>query len=167
VLADGKYCIMQGLPGTDLDPDVADLEALTRLLVGLAWHSAHAAPAGVTFAQFRLLLVLGDLGRVPSSRLAAALGVNASSVTRMAGTLQAKGYLVRGAVEHNRSVVTVEVTDTGRRVVAQVLERRHAALGAVLDRMPPAVRRAVADAARQFTRTAATVPAMRAAPGAL
>lgn len=75
------------------DTESAALEALTRMLVGIAWDSAHAAPPGITFPQMRLLLVADGLGRVPCSALAAALGVNASSVTRLADKLAAHGYL--------------------------------------------------------------------------
>jgi DNA-binding MarR family transcriptional regulator len=152
----------------DVDSDVLALEALTRVLVGIAWNSAHAAPPGVTFPQMRLLLVLEGLGRVSCSRLASALGVNASSVTRLADKLEAHGYLVRSADEHKRSVVTVEVTEAGRKVVAQVLDHRHAALGAVLDRMPEQARQLTATAAREFVDAAAGVPTVDASgPGPL
>ncbi|WP_280142724.1 MarR family transcriptional regulator [Amycolatopsis rubida] len=98
--------------------DVAALERLTRVLVAVAWDSAHAAPRGVTFPQVRLLVVLDSLGRVPCSRLAEVMGVNASSVTRLADKLEAHGYVVRGEDEHRRTVVTIEVTAAGREVVA-------------------------------------------------
>lgn len=141
-----------------VDPDVALFEALTRVLVGVAWDSAHAAPVGVTFPQLRLLLILRDLGRVPSSRLAEVMGVNASSVTRLADKLQARGYVDRGADDRNRSVVTLEVSEAGQRAVVQVMERRHAALGAVLDRLAPEQRQAAADAARAFIAAAVAEP---------
>ncbi|MEC3981787.1 MarR family transcriptional regulator [Amycolatopsis sp. H20-H5] len=154
--------------GPDLDEDVAALEALTRVLVGIAWDGAHAAPPGVTFPQTRLLLILDGLGRVPSSRLAAAMGVNASSVTRLADRLETHGYLARGRDRQNRSVVTVEVTETGRRAVAHVLERRRTAFRALLDRMPPAQRKAATAAARRIVKAAAGVPAIgTAGPGPL
>jgi DNA-binding MarR family transcriptional regulator len=142
----------------EVDPDVGLFEALTRVLVGVAWDSAHAAPVGVTFPQTRLLLVLSDLGRVPSSRLAEVLGVNASSVTRLADKLEVRGYLHRGTDERNRSVVTLEVTDVGREAVGHVLDRRHAALGAVLDRLDPDQRRAATDTARAFIAAAVAEP---------
>jgi DNA-binding MarR family transcriptional regulator len=142
----------------DRDHDVGAWEALTRVLVSMASNSAHAGPPGMTFPQIRLLLILHELGRVPSSRLAAALGVSASSVTRLADRLEARGLLVRGRDEHNRCVVTVEVTEPGRRVVAQVLGFRHAALRAVLDRLPSAQRRVAGAAARRFAAAASAVP---------
>jgi DNA-binding MarR family transcriptional regulator len=165
-LAPGKYCVMQTLedavPGADAD--VAALDGLTLVLVGIAWECAHAAPPEVTFPQTRLLLILDRLGRVPSSQLATAMGVNASSVTRLADRLQALGYLARGRSPGNRSVVTLEVTETGRELVARILDRRHAALGALLDKLPLSQRAAAATAARQLVHAAATIPALGPAP---
>lgn len=164
-IADCKCCHMQDIPP---DPDVLALEALTRVLVGVAWDSAHAAPPGVTFPQIRLLVILESLGEVASSRLAQAMGVSASSVTRLADKLERRGHLVRGSDEHNRSVVTVDVTESGRQVVGHVLDRRHAALRALLDGMPPNQRRAAATAARRIVETAAAVPTISTAgPGPL
>lgn len=161
-LAIGKYCGMQILE--DADPDVVALDGLTLVLVGIAWECAHAAPPEVTFPQTRLLLILDRLGRVPSSRLAAAMGVNASSVTRLADRLEGLGYVARGRDERNRSVVTLEVTEAGHELVAQVLDRRHAALGALLDRLPATQRKAAATAARRLVHAAETVPALGPVP---
>ncbi|WP_040817662.1 MarR family winged helix-turn-helix transcriptional regulator [Nocardia jiangxiensis] len=142
-------------PGGESRPDVAALEVLTRTLVGIAWDSAHVAPPGVTFPQMRLLLVLQTLGRVPCSRLATALGVNASSVTRLADKLESRGFLSRGADAHNRSVVTVEVTEAGQQVVDEVLEARHAAFRIILDQLPEEKRQSVTAAAHDLVRAAA------------
>ena len=136
------------------DPEVAALEAMSRVIVGLAWSSAHQAPAGVTFTQFRALLALHELGSVSCSRLASALEVNASSITRVADTLERDGYLSRGKQPGNRAVVTLSLTETGREVVDDVLARRRAALVDVLDRMATEDRAALADSARRFTVTA-------------
>ncbi|MGK3207091.1 MarR family winged helix-turn-helix transcriptional regulator [Amycolatopsis sp. MEPSY49] len=149
-------------PGAD--PDVVALDGLTLVLVGIAWECAHAAPPEVSFPQTRLLLILDRLGRVPSSQLAAAMGVNASSVTRLADRLESLGYVARGRDARNRSVVTLEVTDTGHELVARILEQRHAALGALLDRLPPAQRKSAATAARRLVNAAATIPALGPAP---
>jgi DNA-binding MarR family transcriptional regulator len=175
-LAQSKSCFMQiesdQVPAAESDqewaaePDtgaeVAALEAMTRLLVRMAWSSAHTAPSGVTFSQFRALLALHELGVVPSSRLAAALEVNASSITRLADKLEHHGHLTRGRRAGNRGVVTLALTDAGRAVVTEVLDRRHAALGAVLAEMSPWWRRRVAAGARRFTATAVAMGAGQA-----
>ncbi|AHH15141.1 putative transcriptional regulator, MarR family [Nocardia nova SH22a] len=148
--------------------EIAALEALTRVLVSIAWDSAHAAPPGVTFPQMRFLLILQALGRVSSSRLAAALGVNASSVTRLADKLEARGYVVRGTDSHNRCVVTVEVSEAGREVVDQVLRRRQAAFGSLLDQLDAGSRAQIVDAARELVRAAAATPFVSSTgPGSL
>ena len=137
------------------DSDVAALELMTRALVGLTMRSLEVLEGAVTVPQFRLLLVLDELGQVPSSRLAARLGTLASSVTRLADRLEAAGLLVRGHDPRNRSIVTVEVTPAGRDLVARVVGRRHVLLAEVLDRMTPAERADAAGAARRFADLAA------------
>jgi DNA-binding MarR family transcriptional regulator len=134
---------------------VAAFEALTRALVGVALQSLQPLPAAVSLPQVRLLLTLSGTGRVPSSRLAEAVGMSASSVTRLVDRLQAAGYLARGGDERNRSIVTVEITAAGQELVDTVLEQRHAALSAVLDQMTPTSRRAATKAALEFARLAA------------
>jgi DNA-binding MarR family transcriptional regulator len=130
--------------------DVAAFERLTQALVGITAQSLDALDGAVTVSQFRLLRTLDGLGRVPSSTLAAALGTAASSVTRLVDKLVAAGFVTRGAATHSRSIVTVEVTETGREVVDAVLARRHALLEAVLDTMNEEERAHAALAAEHF-----------------
>ncbi|MGH3298555.1 MAG: MarR family transcriptional regulator, partial [Trebonia sp.] len=82
---------------------------------------------------------------------AEATGVPASSVTRLADRLEAAGLLARGGDARSRSIVTIESTAAGRALVARVVARRHELIAAVLDRMPPGERAAVARAAELFT----------------
>jgi DNA-binding MarR family transcriptional regulator len=132
---------------TSLDELVA-FEIATRDLVGLALRSLE--DQDVSLAQLRLLLVLDELGRSSSTRCAQALGVAGSSVTRLADRLDASGHLARGADPSNRSVVTLELTDAGRRVVQQVVAHRRRALTTVLDRLDSAERRACAAVLRRL-----------------
>jgi DNA-binding MarR family transcriptional regulator len=133
---------------------VAALELMTRALVGLTLQSLQVLGVEVSLPQFRLLLVLSGLGRVPSSRLAAELGMTASSVTRLADRLEAAGLAARGTDPRNRSIVTLEVTETGLDLVARVVQRRHELLAAVLNRMDPAERAAADQVARRFAELA-------------
>lgn len=140
--------------------DVAALEMLTRALVGLTLQSLEALDGQVSLPQFRLLLVLSGLGRVPSSRLAAEATMTASSVTRLADRLEAAGLLARGTDARSRSIVTVEVTEAGLDLVARVVARRQELLAAMLDRMEPAERAVIAQAARRFAGLAADATAL-------
>jgi DNA-binding MarR family transcriptional regulator len=137
--------------GDGARPDVLAFESLTRALVGIALESVHSAGHEVTLPQFRLLLALDGLGRVPSSRLAAQLGLAASAITRMADRVEQAGLVRRGADPRSRCIVTVELTNSGRELVAAVLARRHERLAAVLDLMSPQVHASAVAAAREFT----------------
>lgn len=119
-------------------------EVAARDLTGLALRSVEHV--GVSLPQFRLLLVLHELGRSSSTQCAQALGVVGSSITRLADRLDASGHLVRGADPGNRSVVTLELTAAGRRVVREVAAHRRRELGRVLDQLDPAERAACAAA---------------------
>lgn len=131
--------------------DVAAFELLTRALIGIALEGLRVAGSGqVSLPQFRLLLALQGLGRVPSSRLAAELGLAPSAVTRMVDRLQDAGLVQRGTDPRSRSIVTVEPTAAGHQLVAAVLGHRHELLSAVLDRMTPADHAAAVRAARLF-----------------
>jgi DNA-binding MarR family transcriptional regulator len=133
-------------------PDVAALEMMTRALIGIALEAVQSEGEGVTLPQFRLLLALEGLGRVPSSKLAAQLGLAASAITRMVDRLEHAGLAQRGADQSNRCIVTVELTAAGRCLVTSVLAHRHARLAAVLDRMSQDDRAAAVRVARQFAR---------------
>ena len=124
---------------------------MTRALVGLALEGINSAGAEVTLPQFRLLLALDGLGRVPSSKLAERLGLAASAITRMVDRLEEAGLVERGGDLGKRSIVAVELSARGRRVVHRALARRQARLAAILDAMSPDDREAAARIARRFT----------------
>jgi DNA-binding MarR family transcriptional regulator len=130
--------------------DVAAFDLLTRALIGIALEGLEVAGGEVSLPQFRLLLTLGGLGRVPSSKLAAQLRLAPSAVTRMVDRLQDAGLVQRGTDVHSRCIVTVEPTAAGHQLIDAVLSHRHELLGAVLDRMTPADHAAAVRAARQF-----------------
>lgn len=137
--------------------DVVALEMMTRALIGIALEGIRAEGiraegSDVTLPQFRLLLALEGLGRVPSSKLATRLGLAASAITRMADRLEHAGLIQRGTDQSNRCIVTVELTVVGRRLVADALTRRHARLAAVLDQMSPEDRETAVRVADEFTR---------------
>lgn len=155
-----------GAAGSVDSGEVHDLEMLTRALVGITLQSLEVLGGEVSLPQFRLLLVASAVGRAPSSRLAEAAAVPASSVTRLADRLEAAGLLARGGDARSRSIVTLEITEAGRDLVARVVARRRDLLAAVLARMAPRDRTAVARAAARFTDLAADAAA-RGASGPL
>ena len=66
------------------------------MLAGVALRSLDVLDSAVTLPQFRLLAVLADLGPAPSGRAARALGLDPSTVTRLADRMVAAGHVARG-----------------------------------------------------------------------
>jgi DNA-binding MarR family transcriptional regulator len=143
--------------------DVGALEMMTRALIGIALEGIISEGTDVTLPQFRLLLALEGLGRVPSSKLAARLGLAASAITRMGDRLEHAGLVQRGTDQGNRSIVTVELSVTGHRLVNSALARRQKRLAAVLDLMSPEDRAAAVRSARQFAELSGDAVAIGAA----
>ena len=134
------------------DDEVDAFQAATRDLIGVALRSLDALDGEVSLPQFRLLLTVRDLGPCPSSHVAHALGLGASSVTRLADRLHASGHLVRGTDARHRGVVTLELTGRGQHLVDQVLTWRRHELRRVLERLAPAERAATAAGLRSLHR---------------
>jgi len=130
--------------------DVAALELMSRAMVGLTMRSVEVLGGEASLPQFRLLLVLSGLGRVASSRLAAEMGLGASSITRLADKLEDAGLLARGTDPRSRSVVTLQATPAGVELVARVVARRQELLAEVLGRMTARERAEVSRIARRF-----------------
>lgn len=128
--------------------ELTAFEVATRDLVGLALRSVEQVE--VSLPQFRLLMALQDMGRSTSTECAKALGVAGSSVTRLADRLDASGHLARSGDPSNRSVVMLELTASGRKLVKQVAARRRRELSRALDRIDPAQRAACAAVLRDL-----------------
>ena len=135
----------------ELPPEAVDiLQAATRVLAGVALRSLDVLGGTVTMPQFRMLAVLADLGRARSVQVARALGLEASTVTRLADRLVAAGHVVRGSEPGHRSVVTLELTATGRDLVSQVAAWREQELARILGQLPVVGRVQVTTALRQL-----------------
>lgn len=139
-----------GAPGATLRSDVIALERLTQALVGITIQSLGALDETVTVAQFRLLRMLDGFDGAADVALAEALDAPASSVTRLVDKLETAGLVSRGADPRRPGTAALEVTDSGRAVIAAVLARRRLLLETVLNTMAPDQRQHVSDAASRF-----------------
>jgi len=139
----------------ELAPETVEvLQAATRVLAGVALRSVDVLDGAVTLPQFRMLTVLADLGRARSVQVAQALGLEASTVTRLADRLVAAGHVTRGSEPGHRGVVTLGLTATGQDLVSQVAAWRHQELSRILQRLPPATRGQLTTALRQLVEAA-------------
>jgi len=127
-----------------LTPGAAEvLQAATRVLAGVALRSLDVLDSAVTLPQFRLLAVIADLGPVPSGQAARALGLDPSTVTRLADRMVAAGYVARGTDPRHRGVVTLELTASGRDLVATADAWRRRELAQIMARLTPSQQAAV------------------------
>ena len=130
--------------GPELAPGTAEvLQAATRMLAGVALRSLDSLDTAVTLPQFRLLAVLADPGPVPSGRAAKALGLDPSTVTRLADRMVAAGHVTRGTDPRHRGVVTLALTPSGRDLVAAADAWRRRELAQIMGRLTPAEQAAV------------------------
>jgi DNA-binding MarR family transcriptional regulator len=154
---------MPGTPVPELTPEATEaLQAATRLLVGVALRSLDALGAAVTLPQFRLLAVLADLGPAPSGQAARALGLDRSTITRLADRLVAAGHVTRGSDPRHRGVVILDLTASGRDLVAKVDAWRHQELAQIMGRLEATDRATVIGALSQLAQAAGDDYAMTA-----
>ncbi len=118
------------------------LQAVTRVLVGVALRSIDLPGGAVSLPQFRVLAVLADLGPTRSGRLARALGLEPSTVTRLADRLVASGHIARSGDPRHRGVVTLSLTTRGRDLVTQVARWRRGELSRIAAEIAPGHRAA-------------------------
>ncbi|HEY3903920.1 MAG TPA: MarR family transcriptional regulator [Streptosporangiaceae bacterium] len=127
----------EAFPGGPASELVEVLQAVTRVLVGVALRSIDVPGEAVSLPQFRLLAVLADLGPTRSGRVARALDLEPSTITRLADRLVASGHVNRQGDPLHRGVVTLALTDRGTELVDQVAQWRRAELGRIAARLAP------------------------------
>jgi DNA-binding MarR family transcriptional regulator len=130
----------------------------SRALVAVAARSLAAAPADVTLAQYRLLVLLASRGPQYPSALAAELRAAPSSITRLCDRLVRKGLVARRHAEGNRRQVVASVTPAGRSVVDAVTRVRRREIAALIAAVPPERRASVVQALNDLGAAAGEVP---------
>ena len=109
-------------------PEAPRFRALTSLVraYGVAVREVEALlrPLDLNLSRFEILLVLSfsRRGRLPISRLRHALMIHGSSVTYLVDRLEEAGLVERGTDRHDRRVVLVSLTDTGRETIDRACE---------------------------------------------
>lgn len=116
------------------DDEVLDaLAALSRALVGLTTRSLGQLDVEVTLPQLRTLVVLASRGPQRIGDLAAALGVQASTVSRGCDRLVRRRLVRRvQCAGGDRRVVRIALTDAGKELVGQVMHQRRAELARLM-----------------------------------
>lgn len=132
--------------------------AASRALVAVAARSLSDLGEDVTLAQYRSLVVLRTRGPQRPADLAEWLQVTPSTASRMVERLVRKRLVRRVRSAQDRRTVKVHLTEAGRRLVDEVIERRREEIGRILDQMPARGRSSVAAALRSFAQAAGEAP---------
>ena len=122
----------------------------TQAFVGLALRSLAASEAPITLPQYRMLATLDADDRQNVRDLAARLGVERSTATRMCDRLVSAGLIERGEDPSDRRAVVISLTGLGREVVAAVTRARRDSVAALLRSFPPARREQLVDLLGEF-----------------
>jgi DNA-binding MarR family transcriptional regulator len=104
--------------------------------MGVVVRSLAIVDDDVTPVQYRALVVLASRGKQGGSELADALGVQASTATRLCDRLVAKGFIHRATSRQSGREITVTVTPAGRALVRAVTARRRREVSRIVERLP-------------------------------
>ena len=135
----------------------AQLDAVmwaSRALVGIAAASVAEVEDTVTMPQLRILVLVGTHGPLNLAAVADALEVNPSNASRAVDRLMKAGMLDRRDSPVDRRNVHLTLTEAGAALVETVSSHRRRAIAAVLERMEPDDRDALAAALRRFAAAA-------------
>jgi DNA-binding MarR family transcriptional regulator len=100
---------------------------------------------GITVAQCHTLLEIGKHSEISLVDLAAALGLDTSTLSRTVQGLVLVGLLDRQTSAKDRRYVTIALTPQGKKVYDEIEKRYDAFFRAVLDRLPAGSRQTILD----------------------
>lgn len=126
--------------------------------MAVAARSVAGLAAEVTLPQYRALVVLASRGPQRGVELAAELGVNPSTATRLIDRLAKADLVERQPIADDRRAVLVVLRPAGKRLVATVHRRRRAEVARIVAGMPAADRAGAVAALRAFADAAGETP---------
>ncbi|MEY9889119.1 DNA-binding MarR family transcriptional regulator [Catenulispora sp. MAP5-51] len=130
---------------------VAAVLAASRLIVGMSARALADVDDSLTLPQLRTLVVLADRPPMKQAELASELGVNPSTVLRMADRLAAAGLMERQPNPDSRREQLVVLTRAGSDLVHRVMDRRSEEVEALVGRLTPADRAGLVHGLRALT----------------
>jgi DNA-binding MarR family transcriptional regulator len=114
------------------------LEAIVFGSVAVTTRALATVGLDLTFAQWRVMVVVGeDPKGATVTEVASRLGAEISPISRLVGRLARRGMVTVAKDEEDRRVTRVRVSDAGREIRANVIERRRAMLADVLESAGP------------------------------
>ena len=109
-------------------------------------QEALSAGDDLTASRLAALATIERLGPVTLGDLAAVEQVQPPSMTRIVGHLEEAGHAVREVDEHDRRIVRVHITESGRQTLERSRTRKNVFLAKRVARLSPEARAALAAA---------------------
>jgi DNA-binding MarR family transcriptional regulator len=141
------------------DPYPEQLEQATRGLLELNVAVLEQMGRTVGLASLRALQALERLGPSLVTELGNDLGMLVSTASRLSDRLTEAGLITRRVAPANRRATLLELTDSGRKVLDELIAVRTAALQAVAEQMTEHDRAALLAGTRAFTTARRELPA--------
>ncbi len=130
---------------------VVELELATRGLLELNVAVLEQMEKKIGLAPLRALQSLERLGASLVTELGDDLDLLPSTASRLSDRLAEAGWITRSVSPTNRRATLLELTDTGRAVLSELLTLRMHALNTVAQRMSKDDRAALLQGTRAFT----------------
>ena len=117
----------QGVPGPagTEDPPLEQLIVQFIHAAGLRLAATDTGPAAVSRSEARALFELLAARGIAQGELAGLLGLEKSTVSRLAAGLERKGFLRRGRDTGNQRYVRLYLTEEGRSIAARLWRGWH------------------------------------------
>lgn len=108
-----------------------------RYLVGVSARSFDAVDEQVNVLELRIMVVIASLGLPSLSDVAQSTGVHLSRASRSCERLVQRGLVERRDDPNDRRQLSLSLTESGRRVLAEVAAARRTAVMPALAKMSP------------------------------
>lgn len=106
---------------------------------------------GVTFSELRALRILRDLGQVPISHYADALGISRSTATGLLDRFEHRGLAMREASQTDRRVILITITALGRQALEHQVLFEESDAGQRIAKLPVAQQRQLVEIVEALT----------------
>jgi DNA-binding MarR family transcriptional regulator len=123
-------------------------EQIIAFIRAFGLHRPEQTPCGtpVSVAEAHALMELTREDGLTQTTLAHRLQLEKSTVSRLVGILERKGWLTRARSTHDGRALELRLTEQGQRMAAQLAEARRAKFAHLLSTLPEAQRPLVIEA---------------------
>ncbi len=125
-------------------------ERMIALIRAFGLHKPEETPCGrpVSVAEAHSLMELSRVETLVQKELASRLRLEKSTVSRLVGMLEGRGWVERSRSPQDGRAVELRLTEAGRRTAEGIAEARRAKFARVLEAIPEEERGSVLDSMR-------------------